>query len=113
MEVSPTQDQLLPETVFRYYVRRDLDLEHGPKVRRLWLAVLQRALQDYVTAAQEGVVDEELHAWFNAADAESIGSYRSICEILDIDGDRLLEHLPNISDEGLRGLRKSGLGDVY
>jgi len=112
VEVQTLQDQLLPESVFRFYIRRDLDLEQGPKVRRLWLAVLQRALQDYVTVMQDGAVDEELDVWFNDP-SDAFGSYRSICHILDIDGDRLLEHLPNISDEGLRGLRKSGLGDVY
>jgi len=113
VHIEATQDQLIPASVFRFYKFRGLGTEHGPQVRRLWLAVLQRALQDYVQAAQDGVPDEELLEWFSDPSADCLGSYRSICKILDVDGDRLLERLPEISEEGLRGLRKSGLGDVY
>jgi len=111
--IEAVQEQLLPENVFRYYIRRDLDLEQGPKIRRLWLAVLQRALQDYVFIEAGTDEEEELLAWFYSPDSEDLGSFRSICRILDVDGDRLLEQLPKISEEGLRGLRKSGLEDVY
>ena len=113
MDNSATQDDLIPANVFRFYVCRDLDPDHGFKVRRLWLAVLQRALQDYVQAQHAGTPNEELVAWFSSPEEGKLGSYRSICSILDIDGDRLLKQLPEISEEGLRGLRKSGLDDVY
>ena len=107
------QVELFPSNVYRFYEHLSVDYDSGPRVRRLWLAVLQRALQDYVQAKQRGEVDEEVLAWFSEGDSEELGSYSSICKLLDIDADRLLGRLEDISEEGLRGLRKSGLDDVY
>ena len=106
-----------PKT-FRYYkVRPVRHPEISARVRRLWLAVLQRSLQDYALYCDatdpEGLQElAEVRSWLYSDGEDYVGSFRSICGILDIDAARVLRHLDNVSEEGLRGLRKSGWGDV-
>jgi len=83
----------------------------------LWLAVLQRALQDYIEFCDSTQPDEveefaEVHAWLHAPEEDYLGSFRSVCDLLDIDARKVLHHLDNMDEEGLRDLRKSRLEDV-
>lgn len=112
------QESLFAARTFRFYTIRPVrhpDL--SARVRHLWLAVLQRALQDFALYRDaedpEGLAElAEVRSWLYSISDEYAGSFRSVCEILDIDARKVLFHLDNISEEGLRGLRKSGLGDV-
>jgi len=106
-----------PQTFRFYKIRPVRHPEISSRVRRLWLAMLQRSLQDYALYCDatdpEGASEfAEVRDWLYSEDENYVGSFRSVCGILDIDANKVLHHLGSISEEGLRGLRKSGLGDV-
>jgi len=111
------QDTLFPGQVFRFYSTRSLfdTTDSTEKTTKLWLAVLQRALQDY--ALLQGSDDpsskkdmQVLLEWFNSDDEDAITSFRSICFLLGIEGNKIVDRLDLIGEANLRGLRKIGLG---
>ena len=110
-----TQRELFPAAVYRFYTLRSIqDEESCARVRRLWLAVLQRGLQDFAAAEDtEPGEQESAREWLFSEDETSLGSFRSICPSLDINSDHILAHLEKIDEDGLRSLRKSGFDDVY
>ena len=113
------QDTIFPQAIFRFYSIRSLldTFDATEKSTKLWLAVLQRALQDY--ALMDGSDDpadqkemENLMGWFMADEEDHITSFRSICGLLGIDGNHIINKLDRMCDANLRGLRKIGLGDA-
>lgn len=113
---------LFSASVFRFYVVRPVpDGSEGDGVKQLWMAVLQRALQDYFLY-QEQIEKETnpeilnrlkkqfktLLAWLHNPDDSDITSFAGICNALDLDPETLIENIEKLTVADLQKLRRSG-----
>jgi hypothetical protein len=81
-------DLLLASQYFdRVRARQDYDPE-----RRLMIAVLERAVDDYRTCrssrdAKRQVLFREVTAWFASRESSGLYSFENVCEVLDLNAD--------------------------
>ena len=105
---------LFGKECFRWYTVRPIENpDEAQKALYLLVAVLQRALQDYLP--DSGVSTSEssaLREWMFSDAEEELTSFYSICQLLGVDAEMLREHLGKMSSEGLRRLRRTGFSDV-
>ncbi len=85
---------------------------------RLWAAVVRRAAVDYVlyrnhekTKLRKLGADAE--AWIFSGEEDTLSSFVSVCDILDLEPDLVKTKIKNLCEEDARRLRGMEFGDDW
>ena len=85
---------------------------------RLWAAVVRRAAVDYVlyrdhTTTKLRKLGTDAESWIFSDEDESLSSFVSVCDILDLEPDLVKTKIKNLREEDARRLRGMEFGDDW
>lgn len=85
---------------------------------RLWAAVVRRAAVDYVLYKEHEKtklrkLGNDAEAWIFSEEGDTLSSFTSVCDILDLDPGLVKSKIKNLCEEDARRLRGMEFGDDW
>lgn len=85
---------------------------------RLWAAVVRRAAVDYVLYKDHPKtklrkLGNDAEAWIFSEEGDTLSSFTSVCDILDLEPDLVKTKIKNLGEEDARRLRGMEFGDDW